>query len=171
MTVASLSRNMVLSGPLGARMLFRAGINEILSQPELEDFSLRRHFGHIIDSFEENLGELSESVGADAPRVFIGRENPISAARDFSMIVSRCRLFSDEGVVVIINGEQEVVEIRISEEAMKPENQAKLQTILLTVFNKAIKKSQEVAAERMRGMMGDLGMDLPGLGAGEKPQA
>jgi len=76
-----------------------------------------------------------------------------------------------EGVVVIINGEQEVVEVRISEEAMKPENQAKLQTILLTVFNKAIKKSQEVAAERMRGMMGDLGMDLPGLGAGEKPQA
>ncbi|OGJ43474.1 hypothetical protein A3J23_02840 [Candidatus Peregrinibacteria bacterium RIFCSPLOWO2_02_FULL_48_14] len=76
-----------------------------------------------------------------------------------------------EGVVVIINGEQEVVEVRISEEAMKPENQSKLQTILLTVFNKAIKKSQEVAAERMRGMMGDLGMDLPGLGAGEKPQA
>jgi len=73
--------------------------------------------------------------------------------------------------VVIINGEQEVVEVRISEEAMKPENQSKLQTILLTVFNKAIKKSQEVAAERMRGMMGDLGMDLPGLGAGEKPQA
>jgi len=102
MTVASLSRNMVLSGPLGARMLFRAGINEILSQPELEDFSLRRHFGYIIDSFEENLGELSESVSADAPRVFIGRENPISAARDFSMIVSRCRLFSDEGVVVIV---------------------------------------------------------------------
>ena len=101
-TVASLSRNMVLSGPLGARMLFRAGINEILSQPELEDFSLRKHFGHIIDSFEDNLEELSGFVGEDAPRVFIGRENPISAARDFSMIVSRCRLLSDEGVVVIV---------------------------------------------------------------------
>ena len=71
-----------------------------------------------------------------------------------------------EGVVVVINGEQEVVEVRISEEALKPENQAKLQATLLTVFNKAIKKSQEVAAEKMRGMMGDLGMDMPGLGGG-----
>lgn len=101
-TIAGLSRNMVLSGPWGARMLFRAGINEILSQPELEDFSLRKHFGHIIDSFEENLEKLSSFVENDAPRVFIGRENPINAAKDFSMIVSRCRLLSDEGVVVIL---------------------------------------------------------------------
>jgi len=71
-----------------------------------------------------------------------------------------------EGVVVVINGEQEVVEVRVSEEMMKPENQVKLQNTLLSVFNKAIKKSQEVAAEKMRGMMGDLGMDIPGLGGG-----
>lgn len=77
-----------------------------------------------------------------------------------------------EGVVVVINGEQEVVEVKISEEMLKPENQAKLQNVLISVFNKAIKKSQEVAAERMRGMMGDLGMDIPGLAAGgSEPKA
>lgn len=77
-----------------------------------------------------------------------------------------------EGVTVVINGEQEVVEVRISEEAAKPENKERLQSTLLSVFNKAIKKSQEVAAEKMRGMMGDLGMDLPGLAAGgDQPQA
>ncbi len=77
-----------------------------------------------------------------------------------------------EGVVVVINGEQEVVEVRISEEMLKPENQAKLQNVLISVFNKAIKKSQEVAAERMRGMMSDLGMDIPGLAGGaDQPQA
>lgn len=101
-TIASLSRNMVLSGPLDARMLFKAGINEILSQPELEDLSLRKHFGNIIDSFEENLEELSGLTEYGSPTVFIGKENPISDARDFSMIVSKCRLLSDEGVIVIL---------------------------------------------------------------------
>lgn len=72
------------------------------------------------------------------------------------------------GIAVVINGEQEVVEVRIPESMMAPEHQVKLQNDLLTVFNKAIKKSQEVAAEKMRGMMGDLGMDMPGLPEGDQ---
>ena len=69
-----------------------------------------------------------------------------------------------EGVKVVINAEQEVQEVSIAEELLKPENQIKLQGLLLTVFNKGVKKSQEIAAERMRGMMGDLGMNMPGEG-------
>lgn len=74
-----------------------------------------------------------------------------------------------EGVKVVINAEQEVQSVNITEDLLKPENQIKLQTLLLTVFNKAVKKSQEVAAERMRDMMGDLGMNMPG--EGELPAA
>lgn len=74
------------------------------------------------------------------------------------------------GIAVVINGEQEVVEVRIPAEMLTTESQVKLQGELLTVFNKAIKKSQEVAAEKMRGMMGDLGMDMPGLTEGDQPQ-
>lgn len=66
-----------------------------------------------------------------------------------------------EGVIVTINGEQEVVDIKIPEEMLKPENQMKLQTALLSAFNKAIKKSQEIAAEKMRDVMGNLGLNLP----------
>lgn len=68
------------------------------------------------------------------------------------------------GVVIVINGEQEVVDVRIPEEMMAPEKAKELQTALLSAFNKAIKKSQEVAAEKMRDMMGGLGLDLPGMG-------
>ena len=74
------------------------------------------------------------------------------------------------GIAVVINGEQEVVEVRIAPELLTAENQAKLQGDLLTVFNKAVKKSQEVAAEKMRGMMGDLGMEMPGLPEGGPQQ-
>lgn len=72
------------------------------------------------------------------------------------------------GIAVVINGEQEVVEVRIAPELLTTENQIKLQNELLNVFNKAIKKSQEVAAEKMRGMMGDLGMDMPGIPEGDQ---
>ena len=67
-----------------------------------------------------------------------------------------------EGVKVVINAEQEVQEVSVSEELLKPENKEKLEQILKTVINKAVKKAQEVAAEQMRDMMGDLGMNLPG---------
>lgn len=66
-----------------------------------------------------------------------------------------------EGVIVIINGEQEVVSVTIPEEAHQNPN--KLQENLVKAFNKAIKKSQQIAAEKMKGVMGGLG--LPGAGA------
>lgn len=75
-----------------------------------------------------------------------------------------------DGVKVIINAEQEVQEVTVSEEMLKPENKEKLEQTLKTVINKAVKKAQEVAAEQMRDMMGDLGMNLP-AGDENAPQA
>jgi len=66
-----------------------------------------------------------------------------------------------DGVTVVIDGEQEVVSVHIAEEAYQ--NPTKLQETLVKAFNKAIKKSQQIAAEKMKGVMGDLG--LPGMGA------
>ncbi len=63
-----------------------------------------------------------------------------------------------EGIIVIIDGEQEVVTVTIPEEAHG--NLKKLQDNLVKAFNKAVKKSQEIAAEKMKGIMGQMG--LPG---------
>lgn len=65
-----------------------------------------------------------------------------------------------EGVVVIINGEQELIEVKINDEAMT--NKKKLEDNLEKCFNKAIKKSQQIGAEMMKGVMGE--MNFPGLG-------
>lgn len=67
----------------------------------------------------------------------------------------------NEGVVVIINGEQEVIEIRLSDESLL--DRKKLQNNLVNCFNKAVKKSQQIGAELMKSIMGD--MNIPGLGA------
>lgn len=65
-----------------------------------------------------------------------------------------------EGVIVTINGEQEVVKVEISDEAMT--NKSKLEENLLKAINKGVKKSQQIGAEMMKDVMGDL--NLPGMG-------
>lgn len=67
----------------------------------------------------------------------------------------------NEGVTVVINGEQEVIEIRLNDESMK--DRIRLQKNLVNCMNKAVKKSQQIGAELMKSVMGD--MNIPGLGA------
>lgn len=61
------------------------------------------------------------------------------------------------GVVVTINGEQVVVKVEIKDESLLTDKE-KLQAALTEAFNKAVKKSQEVAAENMKDIMGSLGL-------------
>ncbi len=64
-----------------------------------------------------------------------------------------------EGIIVVVDGEQEVVSISIPDPAL--ENGKKLGENLVKCLNKAVKKSQQVAAEEMKDVMGNLG--LPGM--------
>lgn len=101
-TVASLAGSTVFSGSLRSRAFFKAGMHETLSQPELEDSSLRQRFGDMIDSLENNFDAFADALDKKEPAVFIGKENPLLKARDFSMMVARCGAFSNDGVVVIL---------------------------------------------------------------------
>ena len=65
----------------------------------------------------------------------------------------------NEGVSVIINGEQEVIEVHVSDEAMQYKK--KLESNLVNCMNKAVKKSQQIGADLMKDIMGD--MNMPGL--------
>ncbi len=65
----------------------------------------------------------------------------------------------EKGVIVTVDGEQNVVSIQISDEAM--ENKATLEKSIKEALNKATKKSQQIAAEEMKVVMG--GMGLPGM--------
>jgi len=62
-----------------------------------------------------------------------------------------------DGVVITINGEQTVIKTEIKDKSLLSD-QPKLETALTTAFNKAIKKSQEIAAEEMKDIMGNLGL-------------
>jgi len=65
----------------------------------------------------------------------------------------------ENGIIVIINGKQEVKEVQVPEEIC--ENPKKMNKSLVKAFNKALKKSQEIGAKHMKEVMGGLG--LPGM--------
>ena len=67
---------------------------------------------------------------------------------------------SSDGVVKItMNGAQEIKEIVIKGSLTEPE-QARLASSLKDTFNRAIKRSQEVAAQKMKEVTG---FNIPGL--------
>jgi len=67
-----------------------------------------------------------------------------------------------EGVTVVINGEQEIVSVTLSDDALG--NKKQMEDSLVKALNKAIKKSQQIGAELMKDVMG--GLNIPGLGGG-----
>lgn len=64
-------------------------------------------------------------------------------------------------VTVTVTGQQQVKSIKISPEAINPDDAEMLEDLVLAAVNEAIAKSQELAAERMSQVTG--GLNIPGL--------
>ncbi len=99
---SEFSKNVVFSGPVDSKILFRSGINEVLSQPEFDDSSLREHFGSVVDSFEDRLPKIVSNLSENEFAVLIGKENPFSDAKDLSLIVSKFNFKGDESIIAIL---------------------------------------------------------------------
>lgn len=68
---------------------------------------------------------------------------------------------TEGGVKVTINGEQKVISTKIDLEHYNG-NTAQLEQDLVIAMNKAIQKSQAIAADKMKEIMGGMGLGGPG---------
>jgi DNA-binding YbaB/EbfC family protein len=64
-------------------------------------------------------------------------------------------------VVVVLTGTQDVKSIRIQKDAVDPEDVETLQDLVVAAFTDALKKSRELAAQRLGGVTG--GLKIPGM--------
>jgi nucleoid-associated protein EbfC len=64
-------------------------------------------------------------------------------------------------VKAVVTGKQEVIRIEIKPEAVDPEEVELLQDMVTAAVNEALRQSQELAAKKMGGLTGGLG--LPGI--------
>jgi len=63
-----------------------------------------------------------------------------------------------DGVKVVINGQQEIVSIEIPENMLN--DKKRVENALIKAFNKAIKRSQQIAADQMKGIMQEMGLGM-----------
>ena len=64
-------------------------------------------------------------------------------------------------VTVVMTGQQQVQSVSIDPEALDPEDVETLQDLMVAAFNEALRKSQELAGQRLGALTG--GMKIPGL--------
>lgn len=67
-----------------------------------------------------------------------------------------------DGVVVTVDGQMKCVAVAIEDSSILAD-QARLEKAIMESINKGIKKSQEVAASKMQGIMGSMGLSMPGM--------
>lgn len=64
-------------------------------------------------------------------------------------------------VVVVLTGTQDIKSIKIQKDAVDPEDVETLEDLVLAAFTDALKKSRELAAQRLGGVTG--GLKIPGM--------
>ena len=65
-----------------------------------------------------------------------------------------------DGIRIIINGSQKFQYLEIAPKLLTPENKKRVETDLLNGMNAAIKKSQELVADKMKKVTG---LNIPGI--------
>lgn len=87
-TIASLSNNVVCAGFLDDELFYKSGFAEVLDEPEFDNGVVRKNFAALVDDIDDLLLEMIDGEISSSPRVFIGNENPLKQAREYSMIIS-----------------------------------------------------------------------------------
>jgi nucleoid-associated protein EbfC len=64
-------------------------------------------------------------------------------------------------VVVVLTGTQDCKSVKIQKDAVDPDDVETLQDLVLAAYTDALKKSRELAAQRLGGVTG--GLKLPGM--------
>jgi len=64
-------------------------------------------------------------------------------------------------VVVMLTGTQDIKSVTIQKDAVDPDDVETLQDLVLAAFSDALKKSRELAAQRLGGVTG--GLKIPGM--------
>jgi len=98
--IAELTSNLAITYFPEQDVVFKEGWDEVFKEPEFEDSTFIAKFMEAVQSFEKHIDEMEDS---DDPQVFIGKENKMVTASEFSTIVSRIHLpKKKEGVVIIL---------------------------------------------------------------------
>lgn len=82
--LAEESSEFALGYSAGQKIVWKEGWQEIFEEPEFLEPGLASSFAQMINDFEENI----EEVFLPEIKIYIGKENPVSKNKDFSIITA-----------------------------------------------------------------------------------
>lgn len=99
--LARESSSMIFLNSPTEEIFLKEGWEEVLRAPEFESRDLLSEFADFLQDLEEKGEKLPVREGIN---VFIGQENPLGKATEFSLIAARCRLPQGQKAVVSLAG-------------------------------------------------------------------
>ena len=99
--LASFSSNLALGYLFDENIFWKEGWEEVLQEPEFKETNIIANFADVIKHFEEEIEGLKINSGI---KVFIGKENPFSKAKEFSIIISGCHFPNEKKGALAILG-------------------------------------------------------------------
>lgn len=102
--LARLSGELSIAGFLERDIFYKAGLAEALRGPEFADEETARQFGELVDFLDEDLEEYVEGSDIADCKVFIGEENPLREARNYTLMIAQSPTPFDEAGVFAILG-------------------------------------------------------------------
>ena len=99
--LASFSSNLALGYLFDEDLFWKEGWEDVLGEPEFKETKVITDFADVIKHFEKEIEDIKINSGI---KVYIGKENPFSKVKDFSIIISKCHFPNDEKGVLAIAG-------------------------------------------------------------------
>ena len=99
--LASFSSNLALGYLFDEDLFWKEGWEDVLGEPEFKETKVITDFADVIRHFEKEIEDIKINSGI---KVYIGKENPFSKVKDFSIIISKCHFLNDEKGVLAIAG-------------------------------------------------------------------
>jgi heat-inducible transcriptional repressor len=82
--------------------MFKEGWENVLNEPEFEDANFMKEFIGAVEGLEKNIDNLEfEQTNI---KVYIGKENPTSKTKEFSVIVSQTNLPNGKKSKIVLVG-------------------------------------------------------------------
>jgi len=96
------------------KIMWKEGWNEIFKEPEFKETNFVLNLAKIIEDIEKSIEKFFSHFSFEV-QVFIGKENPFSKIKDFSIIATKCYLpKKGEGVLGIIGPKRMAYEKNIN---------------------------------------------------------
>ena len=89
--VSEIAEEFTLVGLHEDDIFYKAGISEVMRDPEFSNPEALQEFSRLMDFVDEEMTRMFNTDDFATPRAFVGAENPIREARNYGMVISAIR--------------------------------------------------------------------------------